>query len=191
MRLDPEEGEPALYRALGNAFSSPQGACTPMRGGVGLLLQGTVDHRRHFVVVIGPGTTGAEFVVQALDAGRSEAPSPLADGLWCDAEAPRDGRVGQAFGTGEDHPGPHDQGVGQGGRPGNAVELILLLVGEREWYQGASAWHGSLPCLKPAIYNTRFRDATLDRVFYRTFGSIAPQAPVSASWMTPRGDAGP
>ena len=29
MRLDPEEGEPALYRALGNALSSPQGACTP------------------------------------------------------------------------------------------------------------------------------------------------------------------
>ena len=161
MRLDPEQGEPALYRALGNALSSPQGACTPMRGGGGLLLKGTVDHRRHFVVVIGPGTTGAEFVVQALDAGRSEAPSPLADGLWCDTEAPRDGRVGQAFGTGEDHPGSHDQGVGQGGRLGNAVELILLLVGEREWYQGASAWHGSLPCLKPAIYDTHFRDATL------------------------------
>ena len=63
MRLDPEEGEPALHRALGNALSSPQGACTPMRGGVGLLLQGTADHRRHFLVVIGPGTTGAEFVV--------------------------------------------------------------------------------------------------------------------------------
>ena len=115
-----------------------------MRGGVGLLLQGTVNHHRHFVVVIGPGTTGAEFVVQALDAGRSEAPSPLADGLRCDAEAPRDGGVGQAFGTGEDHPGSLDEGVRQGGRPGNAVELIPLLVGEREWYQGASAWHGSL-----------------------------------------------
>ena len=158
----PEEGEPALYRALGNAFSSSQGARTPMRGGVGLLLQGTVDHRRHFFVAIGPGTAGAEFVVQALDAGRSEAPSPLADGLCCDAEAPRHGRVGQAFGTGEDHLGTLDQGVGQGGRPGDAVELILLLVGEREWYQGASAWHGSLPCLKPATYDTHFRDATLE-----------------------------
>ena len=70
-------------------------------------------------------------------------------------------RVGQAFGTGEDHPGSLDQGVGQGGRLGNAVELILLLVGEREWYQGASAWHGSLPCLKPATYDTHFRDWTL------------------------------
>ena len=92
--------------------------------------------------------------MQALDAGRSEASSPLADGLLCDAAAPGDGRVGQAFGAGENHAGPHDQGVGQGGRLGNAVELILLLVGEREWCQWASAWHGSLPCLKPAFYST-------------------------------------
>ena len=68
-------------------------------------------------------------------------------------------QVGQALGTGEDHLGTLDQGVGQGGRPGNAVELILLLVGEREWYQGASAWHGSLPCLKPA--NTILISGTL------------------------------
>ena len=117
MRLDPEEGEPTLVPCSWQCPQLAPGACAPMRGGVGRLLQGTADHhRRHFLVVIGPGTTGAEFVVQALDAGRSEAPSPLADGLWCYAEAPRDGRVGQAFGTGEDHPGSLDQGVGQGGR---------------------------------------------------------------------------
>ena len=161
MRLDPEQGEPALYRALANALGSPQGACAPVRGGVGRLLQCTVDHRRHLVVVIGPGPTGSEFVVQALDTGCSEAPSPLADGLWCDAEAEGDRRVGQAFGAGENHACPLDQGVGQGGRPGNSVELILLLVGEREWYQWASEWHGSLPCLKPAAYDTHFRDCTL------------------------------
>ena len=145
MRLDPEEGEPALYRALGNALSSPQGACTPVRGGVGLLLQGTADHRRHFVVVIGPGTTGAEFVVQALDAGRSEAPPPLADGVRCDADTLGDGYVRQAFGAGEDDAGPHDQGVGPGSRLSNPLELILLLVGERERGQFASAWHGQAP----------------------------------------------
>ena len=99
--------------------------------------------------------------MQALDTGCSEAPSPLADGLWCDAEAEGDRRVGQAFGAGENHACPLDQGVGQGGRPGNSVELILLLVGEREWYQWASVWHGSLPCLKPAAYDTHLRDATL------------------------------
>ena len=85
-----------------------------MRGGVGRLLQGTADHRRHFVVVIGPGPTGAEFVVQALDAGRSEAPSPLADGLWLwTPEASRDNGVGQAFGTGEDHLGPLTRAKGR------------------------------------------------------------------------------
>ena len=161
MRLDPEQGEPALYRALANALGSPQGACAPVRGGVGRLLQCTVDHRRHLVVVIGPGPTGSEFVVQALDTGCSEAPSPLADGLWCDAEAEGDRRVGRAFGAGENHACPLDQGVGQGGRPGNSVELVLLLVGEREWHQWASEWHGSLPCLKPAAYDTHFRDCTL------------------------------
>ena len=161
VRLDPEQSEPALYRALANALGSPQGACAPVRGGVGRLLQCTVDHRRHLVVVIGPGPTGSEFVVQVLDTGCSEAPSPLADGLWCDAEAEGDRRVGQAFGAGENHACPLDQGVGQGGRPGNSVELILLLVGEREWYQWASEWHGSLPCLKPAAYDTHFRDCTL------------------------------
>ena len=165
MRLDPEQGEPALHRALGKALGTSQGARAPVRGGIGRLLQRTADHRRHLVVVIGPGTTGSEFVVQALDAGRSEAPSPLADGLLCDAEASGDGRVGQAFGAGENHAGPHDQGVGQGGRLGNAVELILLLVGEREWCQWASAWHGSLPCLKPAVYNTYLRDATRSLVW--------------------------
>ena len=87
MRLDPEQGEPALYRALGNALGSPKGACTPVRGGVGRLLHRTADHRRHLVVVIGPGPTGSEFVVQALDTGCSEVLSPLADDLWCDAEA--------------------------------------------------------------------------------------------------------
>ena len=134
-------------------------------------VQCTVDHRRHLVVVIGPGPTGSEFVVQALDTGCSEAPSPLADGLWCDAEAEGDRRVGRAFGAGENHAGPLDQGVGQGGRPGNSVELILLLVGEREWYQWASVWHGSLPCLKPAAYDTHLRDATLgSRIADVTFG---------------------
>ena len=38
---------------------------------------------------------------------------------------------------------------------------MLLLVGEREWYQWVSAWHGSLPSLKPAEHNTHLRDATL------------------------------
>ena len=118
VRLDPEQGEPALYRALANALGSPQGACAPVRGGVGRLLQRTADHPRHLVVVIGPGPTGSEFVVQALDTGCSEAPSPLADGLWCDAEAEGDRRVGRAFGAGENHACPLDQGVGQGGRPG-------------------------------------------------------------------------
>ena len=103
-------------------------------------------------------TTGT---TSALDTGCSEAPSPLADGLWCDTEAEGDGRVGQAFGAGENHACPLDQGVGQGGRPGNSVELILLLVGEREWYQWASEWHGSLPCLKPANYDTHLRADTL------------------------------
>ena len=44
---------------------------------------------------------------------------------------------------------------------GNSVELMLLLVGELEWYQWVSAWHGSLPSLKPAENNTHLRDATL------------------------------
>ena len=59
----------------------------------------------------------------------------LADGLRCDADAPGDGSVGQAFGAGENHAGPLHQGVGQGGRVSNSAELILLLVGEREWCQ--------------------------------------------------------
>ena len=130
MRLDPEQGEPALDRALADALGSPQGAGAPVRGGVGRLLQRTVDHRRHLVVVIGPGPTGSEFVVQALDPGGSEAPSPLGDGLGCDTEAEGDGRVRQAFGPGENHAGPLDQGVGQGGGPGDPVELLLLLIGE-------------------------------------------------------------
>ena len=81
MRLDPEQSEPALYRALADALGSPQGACAPVR----------------------------------------------------DAEAEGDRRVGQAFGAGENHACPLDQGVGQGGRPGNSVELILLLVGRGSW----------------------------------------------------------
>ena len=135
VRLDPEQSEPTLHRALGNALGTRQRARAPVRGGVGRLPQRTADDRCYLVVVIGPGPTGSEFVVQALDAGRSEAPSPLADGLRCDADAPGDGSVGQAFGAGENHAGPLHQGVGQGGRVSNSAELILLLVGEREWCQ--------------------------------------------------------
>ena len=99
--------------------------------------------------------------MQALDTGRSEAPSPLADGLWCDADALRNGGVGQAFGAGEDDAGPQDQGVGQGGRVGYPLELILLVVGERKRRQFASAWHGSLLDLKPANYSMNLRGGTL------------------------------
>ncbi len=83
--------------------------------------------------------------MQTLDAGGAEAPSPLADGLRCDAEALGDGRVVQAFGAGENQAGSLNQGVRQRSRPGNPVELIPLLVGEREWCQWASAWHGQSP----------------------------------------------
>ena len=144
VRLDPEQGEPAMHRALADALGTPQGAGAPVRGGVGLLLERTVDHRGHLVVVIGPGPAGPEFVVQALDIGSSEAPPPLADGLRRDAEAARDGGIRQAFGAGENHAGALDQCVGQGGGPGDSVELLPLPIGEREWYLGASAWHGSL-----------------------------------------------
>ena len=47
------------------------------------------------------------------------------DGLWCDAEAEGDRRVGQAFGAGE-HACPLDQGVGQGGRPGAAAPVPIM-----------------------------------------------------------------
>ena len=161
VRLDPEQGAPALHRALANALGPPQGAGAPVRGGVGRLLQRAVDHRRHLVVVIGPRPTGPEFVVQPLDAGLSEASAPLADGVRGDADAPRDGSVGQAFGAGEDHAGSLDQGVGHGGRVSDPVELIPLLVGEREQRQFGSAWHGSLLCMKPAKYAMNLRDATL------------------------------
>ena len=114
----------------------------------GCLLQRAVDHARHLVVVVGSGPTGSDFVVQTLDAGLPEAPSPLADGLRRDAEALGDGRVVQAFGAGENHARPLDQGVRQSGRPGNPVELILLLVGERQRCQWASAWHWQSPLLE-------------------------------------------
>ena len=109
--LDAEEGEPALHRALGKALGLPQRARAPVRGGVGFLLQCAVDHAGHLVVVVGPGPSGPHFVVQPLDAGLAEASPPLADGVRYDADTLGDGRVGQAFGTGEDDAGAHDQGV--------------------------------------------------------------------------------
>ena len=145
MRFDAEEGEPALHRALGKALGLPQGARAPVRGGVGRPLQRAVDHRRHLVVVVGPGSSGPDFVVQPLHAGLPEASAPLADRVRCDADTLGDGYVGQAFGAGEDDAGPHDQGVGQGSRLSNPLELILLLVGERERGKFASAWNGQAP----------------------------------------------
>ena len=99
MRFDAEEGEPALHRALGKALGLPQGARAPVRGGVGRPLQRAVDHRRHLVVVVGPGSSGPDFVVQPLHAGLPEASAPLADRVRCDADTLGDGYVGQAFGA--------------------------------------------------------------------------------------------
>ena len=96
----------------------------------------------------GPGPTGSEFVVQTLDAGGAEAPLPLADGLRCDADALGDGRVVHAVGAGENHAGSRVQGVRQGGRPGDPVELVPLLVRERERCEWASEWHWQAPLLE-------------------------------------------
>ena len=66
------------------------------------------------------------------------APIPLGDGC-----------VGQAFGAGEDHTSPLDQGRMAGWLSGlSPLELVLLLVGERERGQFAAAWHGRLLCAK-------------------------------------------
>ena len=94
-------------------------------------------------------------------AERAPLDRPLAEQPEPPLHLVQPGRVGGCEVQVEAWPRRQDQGVGQGGRPGNSVELILLLVGEREWYQWASEWHGSLPCLKPAAYDAHFRDCTL------------------------------
>ena len=115
VRLDAKEGEPALHGGLGDALGFGHQAHAPVFGVGRLLLQGTVDHSGDLLVVVAAGTTGAEFVVQALDAALEEASTPLAHRLGRGPDPFGDGPIGEALGTGQDHAGSQDQAMGQAG----------------------------------------------------------------------------
>ena len=84
-----------------------------------------------------------------------------------------------------------NQGVGQGGRAGNPVELILLLVGERERLQFASAWDGSLLCNEVCRVCHEFkRQDTNVELSISSFGlgpvnTYLSASKMSTKWMKP------
>ena len=145
-----EQSEAALYRALGNALDTPQGArSSSVDGGAraSAAAHGLM-HRRHLVVVIGSGVDRgrSSSCRPSMPAVREATSATCRAGLRCDAEAPvATAALLKPSVAGENHSrSRRARAYFQGGRPGNSVELMLLLVGEREWYQWVSAWHGSL-----------------------------------------------
>ncbi len=69
VRLDPEQGEPPLHSAVGDALGFCQAVCAPVRGAVRLVPQRALDDLCDLVVVVGAGAAGAQLVVQSLNAG--------------------------------------------------------------------------------------------------------------------------
>ena len=145
MGLDAEQREPPLHGGVRDALGIGQGARAPVRAVLGLVAQRPVDDLRNALVVVGARTSRAKFVVQSLHPVGEEPAPPLADRLWRRAHASRHFRVGDPFGAGEDHAGTRDQRMRQAGGSGGRLQLVALLIVERQWRERASTGHNGLP----------------------------------------------
>jgi len=115
MRLDPEQGKPALHGALRHALGLRHQAHAQSAGVVGLVLQGAVDELRHLVIIIGARPSRAKLVMQSLNASLQEPAPPFAYRRGRDVQALGNGRIGQSLRTGQNDAGPLYQAVGHRG----------------------------------------------------------------------------
>jgi hypothetical protein len=95
-------------------------------------VQCRVEQRRDALVVDRARLARAQLVMQALDAAGDEAPTPLAHRGVGGGEAPRDRAVGRARGTREHHVGAPHRRCRQRPRPGDRLQLRLLLIAQHE-----------------------------------------------------------
>lgn len=123
MRLAPEAAEPSGVGASRDPLDRAYAVSTPPRGIGGLVLQGAGDHLGNLPVLVSAWPAVPEFGVQALDAAVELA--PLFDGLRRSADPVREGDIGWALGTGEDHPVAQAQGVGHGGGSGATLQVAI------------------------------------------------------------------
>ena len=144
VRLDPEQREPALHRALGHPLRCRHQAHAPLRGLIGPLLQCSADDCCQLLVVVGARASGPQLIVQTLHAAFQEPPPPLAHRLRRGSDLGGDRRVAEPFGTGENHARPHHQAMRHRRRSGHRFQLLLLLAAERQLSEFRSPSHRPL-----------------------------------------------
>ena len=162
VRLDAEQGEPALHGALGDAGVLGHGAHAPVRGAGRLGLQGGLDHFGHPLVLVHPRPAGPQFVVQALQAQFQAAPTPLADRRLSQAKALGDGAVGLTLGTGQHDLRALYNPVWNGTGAGQAEQLGFFFLIEDHRQSGSG--HGGHPGVEHTHYYIVYLwDSTLAR----------------------------
>ncbi len=115
-------------------------------------LQRRVDDLGHAFVIMGAGTSRAQFVVQSFKALRKVASAPFADGKLTQPKAPGDGGVRLAFGAGQNDLRAADDAVGERTGVGEGQQLGIVVFAEGEGGEGSAARHEHTPVNEEAPY---------------------------------------
>jgi hypothetical protein len=146
MRLEPERLQEAINAGFGDAGFGSQTAHAPMGGAIlGAVVQRRGEELRDALVVDRARLAGAQLVVQARDAADDEAPAPLADRRIGGAEPLRHRAVGRARGAGQNDVGTSHQRCRQRPRPGERLQLHLLLLAQHKLRLRSTHRHRGIP----------------------------------------------
>lgn len=151
MGLNPEQVEPTLDGALGDAGLLSHGAHAPM-GAVGRIgLQRRVDDLGNPFIVMGSGTPWAQFVMQAFEALFQVTFAPFTDSGVGHTQAFGDRAVGFAFGAGEDDLSALDDAVWQGSGMSERGQVVLFFIIKDDGCGGSTTRHGVFSARTEAI----------------------------------------
>ncbi len=130
MGFEPKEGKPALHCALRHAFGLGHQANAPSIRMGGLLLQRTINHLGHFLVIVRSGPSRTQLVVEPLQATVQEPAPPFAYGGRGYSQRKGNRSIGVPSRAGQNglrslnHAVGHSSGFRQGD------ELVSLLIRE-------------------------------------------------------------
>ena len=146
MRLDAEQGEVPLHRALANAGFGRHRADTPVGAAIRRgRLQDRPQQRRDAVVIMGARPTTARRVIQPRQPVVLKPPPPMTHHRVTQADALGHRRIGQPVGRKEDRLRPLHQGMRQRPRMGPFSKLRPLQrrQGERKGARTTNRHSGS------------------------------------------------
>lgn len=131
VRLDAEEGEVALDRALADARLGCHRAHAPVRGIHRFGLEHGAEEARNLVIVMRARPTRARRIVEACQAIALESPAPVAHHWMAEANPLRDRRVRQPISGQQNGLCPLHQRVRQRPRCGPFLQLAALDINRR------------------------------------------------------------